>query len=66
MGNRLKEVRENCKLTQDELARASGISRATICNLENNTAENVTVKTLTKLADALGMTVREIFFPVSV
>ena len=63
MGNKLKAAREAHRLTQDELAKASGVSRATICNLENDTAENVTVKTLTKLADALGMTVREIFFP---
>jgi transcriptional regulator with XRE-family HTH domain len=63
MGNKLKAAREAHRLTQDELAKASGVSRVTICNLENDVAENVTVKTLTKLADALGMTVREIFFP---
>lgn len=66
MGCKLKEAREAHKMTQEELAKASGVSRATICNLEKDKADNVTVKTLTKLAEALGMTVQDIFFPAPV
>lgn len=66
MGNKLRTIREAQNLTQDELARISGVSRTTICNLENNSADNVTVKTLTKLADALGASVKDIFFPLPV
>ena len=56
----LKEIREKKGITQDELAEKSGISRATISNLENE----VTVfnsQTLSKLADALDTPVSKFF-----
>lgn len=66
MGNKLRECRERTKMTQEELAAKSGISRGTICALENGIARNTTSKTLQKLANALGVTVEQIFFTDSV
>jgi len=62
MGYRIKEVREAKKMTQEELAEKSGISRGTICALENGTERTTTSKTLVALAVALETTIDQIFF----
>ena len=59
----LREVREAHGMTQTTLSKASGISRQTIIALEGNADYNVTAKTLTALADALGIDVQELFLP---
>ena len=61
MGNRLKEIREEKHMTQEELSSKSGVSRQTIISLETNQNYNVTIGTLTKLADALEITVDQFF-----
>lgn len=66
MGYRIKEVREEKRMTQEELAAKSGISRTTISGLENGTARSVSTKTLLKIAAALETTVDCIFFADSV
>lgn len=66
MSYRIKEFREKLGLTQDELARKSGVSRMTIVALENNKAKVTTTKTLLAISKALGVTVDEIFFPKDV
>ena len=58
---KLKEVRLSCHLTQEELAKKSGVSRATISGLENGTLTTTTTSTLVKLASAMGKNVSEIF-----
>ena len=35
--NRLKEIRKECKISQDELAREVGVSRQTISSIETYT-----------------------------
>lgn len=62
MKNKLKEYREKRKLTQEELAEKSTVSRNTISALENGTNTNVTYDTMIKLAKALNKTVTAIFF----
>lgn len=62
MDNRLRESREKRGMTQEELAKKSGISRATISALENSKALCVKTDTLTKLADAVGEKVSTLFF----
>ena len=62
MGYRLKEVREERKMTQDELAEKSGVSRGTISAIENGTTRATTTKTLIALAQALGTSIESIFF----
>ena len=62
MGYKIKEAREAAKMTQEELAEKSGISRGTIVALESGTEKNTTSKTLVAIAKALGVTVEQIFF----
>ena len=62
MGYKVREMREAVNMTQEELAQKSGVSRGTICAIENETDRGTTTKTLVKLAVALGTTVDNIFF----
>lgn len=63
MGYKIKELREAMKMTQEELAEKSGVSRGTISALEKNGVDRTTTsKTLVKLAQALDTTVDRIFF----
>ena len=66
MGYKIKEVREARKMTQEELAEKSGVSRGTISALENGSVRTTTTKTLFNLAKALGTSVDQIFFAESV
>ncbi len=62
MGNKIKEYREKCRMTQTELAEISGISRVTISQLEQGVERNTSSKTLLRIAKALNTTVDNIFF----
>ena len=66
MGYKIKELREAMKMTQEELAEKSGVSRGTISALENGIDRTTTSKTLVKLAQALDTTVDRIFFTKAV
>lgn len=66
MGYKIKEMREEQNMTQEELARKSGVSRTTIWALENNANKMASTKTLLKIAQALGKSVDQIFFGASV
>lgn len=61
MQYRIKTLREQQKMTQEELAKRSGVSRATICGLENAEMTVAKTGTLIKLAEALGCRVSDIF-----
>lgn len=58
---KIRVFREELNLSQQELAAKSGVSRATISGLENQTICVTTTDTLIKLANALGKKVSEIF-----
>jgi repressor of flagellae, putative len=62
VGYKIKELREALKMTQEELAEKSGVSRGTISALENGVDRTTTSKTLVKLAQALNTSVDRIFF----
>lgn len=66
MGYKIKEAREAQRMTQEELSARSGVSRGTICALENGSAKTTTTRTLVKIAQALGTTVDAIFFSETV
>lgn len=66
MGYKIKEAREELKMTQEELSAKSGVSRTTISGLENGSARATSTQTLLKIARALGKTVDQIFFAESV
>ena len=63
MGYKIKELREELKMTQEELAQKSGISRQTISSIETGKYKNVLVGTLAAIASALDTTVDKIFYP---
>lgn len=62
LGYRIKEFREARNMTQDELAKRSGVSRGTISAMENGIDRNTSTKTLLKIARALNTIVDNIFF----
>lgn len=62
MYNRLKYFREQKDMSQTELSEKSGVSRVTINQIENGKLLVCKTDTLTKIADALGKTVSEVFF----
>ena len=66
MGYNIKNIRESLGITQEELAEISGVSRGTICALENGTERVTTTKTLLKIASALNTTVDQLFLPQTV
>ncbi|HZR82578.1 MAG TPA: helix-turn-helix transcriptional regulator [Candidatus Binatia bacterium] len=55
-GDRIREVRAKREMTQDELARASGISNGFLSDIENNN-RNVSSQALLRIANALGASV---------
>lgn len=61
MEYRIKECREKAGISQEQLSKESGVSRAIISGLENGTITVTTTKTLSKIASALGLKVSEIF-----
>lgn len=63
MGINIKERREELRMTQEELANKSGVSRQTISALENGKYDNVLIGTLAAIATALDTTVDKIFYP---
>ena len=62
MGFKIKEVREEKGMTQNELAEKSGVTRSIINGLETGRVTTTTTNTLKKIADALEKKVSEIFF----
>jgi transcriptional regulator with XRE-family HTH domain len=61
MAYRIRELREKKKLTQEQLAQMSGVSRTTIVLLENNEEHEAMVGTLKSLAAALNVPVSKLF-----
>ena len=61
MKYKLKEIRQSKEMSQKELATLSGVPRATICGIETGVKDNVTVKTLHALAEALGVHLSDLF-----
>ena len=63
MGYRIKAVREKIGMSQTQLSKKSGISRATIWMLESGEDKITTTKTLSKIAEAMNVTIDELFAP---
>ncbi len=62
MNFRIREIRTKQNMTQEDLSRKSGVSRATVSGLENGKIKVTTTETLLKLAVALGVEVSELIF----
>ncbi len=54
LGNRIKTLRKEQKITQEELASLAGISRVTLGKIERGHFGSVSVKTLDLIVNALG------------
>jgi len=63
MGYKIKERREELRMSQEELSQKSGVNRTTISALETGKAEQVLTGTLVALANALDTTIDKIFYP---
>lgn len=57
---RVKDYRKGYKVTQDELAKAVGVTRQTIISLENG-KYNASLQLAHKLAKYFGVTIEELF-----
>lgn len=66
MNFRIREIRTKQNMTQEDLSRKSGVSRATVSGLENGKIKVTTTETLLKLAVALGVKVGELIFTENV
>lgn len=55
----IRRIRKEKGISQEELAKKSGVSRPTISNLENNPDAITTTDTLQKIAVALGVKVSD-------
>ena len=60
---RLKQIRRDRGMTQDELAKASGVTRQTIIRIENERCKEIGVKTLLMLCDALNCSITDLICP---
>src|SRR5579863_3338083 len=62
LGQRLREARRSAKLTQDDLARAVGISRTSITNIETG-RQPLYVHVLMRIAEILGKSATDLMPP---
>jgi len=60
LAQNLKKLRKQRKLSQEKLARLADISYNTIIKIETGKANNPTFVTLSKLADAFGVSMDEL------
>ncbi|RKW15850.1 MAG: XRE family transcriptional regulator [Catonella sp.] len=60
----MKKRRQELKITQEELAEKSGVSRGTISLMENGLVVNSKFETISKLAKALDSKIEDIFLVV--
>ena len=60
MNNNIKEYRKNTKLTQDDLAKAVGVTRQTIISLDNGKYD-ASLKLAHKLAVFFNTTIEDLF-----
>ena len=62
MEYKVKEIRENAGITQEELAIKAGVSRTIISGLESGAIKETSTRTLKRIASALDKNVSELFF----
>jgi transcriptional regulator with XRE-family HTH domain len=60
IGEKIQKIRNDKKLTQEELAKKADISYTTLIKIEQGKVENPTIKTLKKIASALEVSVDDL------
>jgi transcriptional regulator with XRE-family HTH domain len=58
IGQQIRQARKRRKLTQDQLARAIGMSRTTIGQIENGTVQDVGVRKLIRILEYFDLELR--------
>ena len=61
MGQKIRERRKTMKMSQEDLAKKSNLSRARISAIENGKCRDILVSTLTTIASALDTNVEKFF-----
>ena len=61
MNNKIQEMRSALEMSQEELAKVSGVSRTVISQLESGTRKTITSTTMLRLSKALKRPVEDIF-----
>ena len=56
----LKQIRKDRGITQEDLAKSSGVTRQTINKIESERCESISTKTLLKLCDALKCSITDL------
>lgn len=59
---KIKKMREDLKISQEELAEKSGVSRTIISGLETGSISETSTVTLKKLASFFNVKVSDLFF----
>ncbi len=57
IGSRIQKVRKQRGITQESLAEKAGVPYPTLIKIENGQVKNPTIKTVKKIAEALGVTI---------
>ena len=60
VSGRIREARKDKGLTQKEVGERMGVSESTVNQYESG-KQNLTIETLQKLADAVGVNIKEFF-----
>jgi transcriptional regulator with XRE-family HTH domain len=55
LGNAIREVRRQKKLTQAALAKAAGIGRSTLSQIENGSVSDIGIRKVIRVLDYLGL-----------
>lgn len=61
----IKEIRKEKKITQEELAKKSGISRSYIAELESSIKANPSFETIYRISQCLEVEISKIFIAIS-
>lgn len=60
LAQNIKKLRNQRKLSQEELARKAGVTYSTLIKLESGANKNPTIKTIQQIAAALQVTLDEL------
>lgn len=63
LGNNIKRIRKEKKISLNNLAKMAGISPGYLSDIENNNATNPTMDKLNNIANALGVTINHFLTP---
>ncbi len=61
VGQKIREIRLSKRLTQEQIELKTGIKREYLSKIETGGLPNITIKTLKKITDALGVPLSKFF-----